>query len=287
MSVTSPTPPASRGAVRRLLATRRGTLALAGLCSLVAAAVLMAFLTRYRDSLAADAKPTPVLVAKALIEKGTSGDLLAEERLFESVERAARDVKEGAIADPALIAGKVTAADIYPGQQITAESFTAAPTTVLPKLSGDQRAIAVPIDHAHGLVGQVESGDHVDVLASYGSSNEATGQSQGIVKTVLQDALVLRAGAQPIEGGNEGKEAEKSIVLRATDREAVMLAHVADNGKVWVVLRPAAGAEQSKLQSATRESVLRGTAKSRTPGFKTTIKKVDEDTITVTGKATP
>ena len=281
MTTTTTKSPAAR--LRRTLSTRRGTLAVAGVCALIAAAVLMVFLSRYRESVDSAAAPTPVLVATSLIQKGTSGDVLAEKGQFETVTRAAEDVKDGGVADPELLAGKVAKTDIYPGQQLTASSFVASTGTVLPKLAEDQRAIAVPIDEAHGLVGQVQTGDHVDVLASYTTTNSATGQGQGVVKTMLQDKLVLRAGAQPIDGSDEGNAADKSIILRVGDREAVSLAHAADNGKVWVLLRPAAGAKQSRPQAATLDSILPGSGGPN--GFKTTIKKKG-DTVTVTGGPT-
>jgi Flp pilus assembly protein CpaB len=280
---TTTTKTRSPGArLRRTLSTRRGTLAVAGVCALTAAAVLMVFLSRYKDSVSEAAAPTPVLVATSLIQKGTSGDIIAEKRQFETVTRAAEDIKEGALTDPGLLAGKVTTADIYPGQQITDATFAASTGTVLPKLADDERAIAVPVDEVHGLVGQVQTGDHVDLLASYSTSNSATGQGQGIVKTLLQDKLVLRAGAQPIEGSNEG-EADKSVIVRVTDREAVTLAHAGDNGRVWVLLRPAAGAKQSRPYTATLDSVMSG---SDGPArFKATIKK-QGNTVTVTGGPT-
>src|SRR4051794_33170508 len=283
-TTTTATTRSPQAHLRRLLATRRGTLALAGVCALIAAGALVLFLSRYRESVKGAAAPTPVLVASSLIQKGTSGDILAEKHQFETVTRTAETVKQGAIADPALLAGKVTTADVYPGQQLTAASFVAATGTVLPKLADAERAIAVPVDEAHGLAGQVRTGDHVDVLASYTTSNSATGQGQGVVKTLLQDKLVLRAVAQPIDGGDEGKAADKSIILRVSDREAVPLAHAADNGKVWVLLRPAAEAKQSPPAAASIDSVLRGGRQA--PGFKATIKQTDSKTVTVTGRST-
>jgi pilus assembly protein CpaB len=279
---TSPTT-LSPGRVRRLLATRRGTLALAAVCALVAAAVLMVFLSRYKDSVSEAAAPTPVLVATSLIQKGTSGDILAEKQQFETVTRAAEDVKEGALTDPALLAGKVTTADIYPGQQMTAATFVASTGTVLPKLADNERAIAVPVDQVHGLVGQVQTGDRVDLLASYATISGATGQGQGIVKTLLQNKLVLRAGAQPIEGGNEADEAKESIIVRVTDREAVSLAHAADNGKVWVLLRPGAEAKQSKPHTATFDSIVSGS--DEPVKFEAKIEQ-QGNTVTVTGGPT-
>ena len=287
MATTTPTPPtrSPRARARSMLATRRGTLAVAGVCALIAAAVLMVFLSRYRESVEGAAAPTPVLVATSLIQKGTSGDVLAEKNKFETVTRAAEDVKEGGIADPALLAGKVTTADIYPGQQLTASSFVASTGTVLPKLADSERAIAVPIDEAHGLVGQVQSGDHVDVLASYTTSSSATGQGQGVVKTLLQDKLVLRAGAQPTEGGDEGEAADKSIILRVSDREAVCSRTPPTTGRSGSCCARAAGAKESAPQTASLDSVLRGGKK--LPGFKATIKQTDKNTVTITGGPTP
>jgi Flp pilus assembly protein CpaB len=273
----------ARGRLQRLLTTRRGTLALAGLCALIAAALLMVFLARYRNSLTEAAAPTPVLVATSLVQKGMSGSVLAEKRAFEVIERKAEDVKQGAVADPALLRDKVAAVDIYPGQQITAAAFTTATGTVLPKLADDQRAISLPVDHEHGLIGQVQTGDHVDVLASYGDT-AAAGQAggSGVIRTLLQDLLVLRAPKQPIEGSDEGEGADSSIVVRASDKEAARLAHAADFGKVWILLRPAANAKESKPVTVDQTAALAGS----NTGFKATIER-NGDTVTVTGGPTP
>jgi pilus assembly protein CpaB len=278
------TPTLSLGRIQRLLATRRGTLTLALVCAMLAAAVLMIFLTRYRSSLNEAAAPTPVLVVKSLIQKGTSGDVLAEKQLFETIMRPAEDVKQGALADPALLQGKVAATDIYPGQQITAASFTAGTGTVLPKLADDQRAIALPVDGTHGLIGQVQTGDHVDVLTSYGTNGmSATGQpgGSGVVRTLLQDVLVLRAGAQPIEGSQE--KADESIIVRATDQEAAQLAHAADYGKLWVILRPGGNAKENDPTVVTQAGATKA---GKGPRFRATIRQ-QGDTTTITGSARP
>src|SRR5262245_59699825 len=102
-----------RARIQRTLSTRRGTLGLACVCALIAAGVLMLFLSRYRESVDAAAAPTPVLVASALIQKGTSGDVLAEKKQFETVTRAAEDVKQGGIADPQLLSGNAATTEIY------------------------------------------------------------------------------------------------------------------------------------------------------------------------------
>ena len=58
---------------RRLLATRKGTVVVAGLCALIAAAILIVALDRYRHNINTSGNQETVLVASGLIQKGTAG----------------------------------------------------------------------------------------------------------------------------------------------------------------------------------------------------------------------
>ena len=53
----------------KLLATRGGTILVAGIAAILSAGALLAYLNRYRESVSAGAQPMTVLVAKSLIEK--------------------------------------------------------------------------------------------------------------------------------------------------------------------------------------------------------------------------
>jgi len=46
------------------------------------------------------------------------------------------------------------------------------------------------------------------------------------------------------------------VVLRTTYREAAEIAWAVDNGKIWVVLRPRAGATVKRAQLITPEALL-------------------------------
>jgi hypothetical protein len=48
------------------------------------------------------------------------------------------------------------------------------------------------------------------------------------------------------------------VTLRASAQEATELAFAADNGKLWIVLRPAAGAREVKPSLVSANSVLFG-----------------------------
>jgi Flp pilus assembly protein CpaB len=145
-----------------------------------------------------------------------------------------------------VLHGEVATTNIYPGQQITASDFTTA-SGITSELTATTRAVSVPVDSAHGLVGFVHTGDHVEVLASY---TGGVANSRGTVTNLIQDVLVLSAPSSS-GGGVGGGGNNSDIVLRVSNHDAASVAYAADNGKVWVVLRPPLGASNSQSQSAS------------------------------------
>src|SRR6266516_47918 len=144
----------------RLFATRGGTIAVGLFAALLALLILLLYLSNYRSSIRSSSAPVPVLVAKRLIPQGTAGDVLGSSGGFEATEVPKGDVKEGALSDPAVLRGRVALADLYPGQQLTLADFTpTAVATLGARLTGKQRAMSIPIDTVHGMIGQVVPGD--------------------------------------------------------------------------------------------------------------------------------
>jgi Flp pilus assembly protein CpaB len=244
---------------QRMLATRRGTIGAGVAAAVIAAFVLLLYLNQYRSSVTESSAPVTVLVAKQLIEKGTLGDTIGIKERFQTTEASRSELKDGAISDPAALRGRVAVQDIYPGQQLTIADFSAARSDSLGATITDrQRAIAVPLDAAHGIVGHIKEGDRVDLFAGFnvivrGSSGFSA--PTPVVKVVMQNALVLDPGS---EGSSLSGSKESNIVLRTTRDEAAQIAWAVDNGKVWVVLRPRAGAPIEKPGVVTAESVLLG-----------------------------
>ena len=96
--------------------------------AVLAGILLLVYLNQYRNSVSGDNAPTSVIVAKALIPAGTSGTIIGAKPLYQPTTLPKKEVKVGAIADPAYINGRVAVADILPGQQMTTADFT-VPTT--------------------------------------------------------------------------------------------------------------------------------------------------------------
>jgi Flp pilus assembly protein CpaB len=235
-----------------LLSTRKGTLLIGGAAAVLAAILLIVYLNRYRSSLNSSNATATVLVAKKLIQKGAPGDIVASNRQFQVADIARRDLKAGAITDPGSLAGLVATHDIYPGQQFTASDFQVAPAGSLQtRLTGKQRAIAIPFDGAHGLTGGITDGDHVDIYV--GIPVVGTAGSQPALKLLMQNALVLRTAATGAPSG--------TVVLRGTGRQTAELAWAADNGRLWLVLRPASGAKPQRPGLVTAQRLVAGTGR--------------------------
>ena len=137
---------------RKMLGTRKGTIIVAAVCAVIAATILIVALNNYRDSVSSSNNQETVLVASNLIQKGTSGDAIASEQLFQPKSVAAKQVTTGAIADTAQLHGRVAVADIFPGQQLTAADFTSN-GGLASQLAPTQRAMTISVDPSHGMVG--------------------------------------------------------------------------------------------------------------------------------------
>ena len=243
---------------RDLLSTRRGTVFVGMLAALVAAGALMYYLDNYRDSVGDSARPVTVLVAKELIEKGTSGEVIARNEIFRREAVPKSEAKHGAVVDPGALTGKVATQTVYPGQQLTSGAFGKSVEGVRSQLSGFERAISVPVDEAHGLIGQVKEGDRVDVLASFQTQREGSGLNRPVVRTLVQSAVVLEAPKSASSSSTSGNRADKEVILRVTDKQAQAMAFTADHGKVWITLRPPTRAKQSPVKVVSLDALLVG-----------------------------
>jgi pilus assembly protein CpaB len=231
----------STSLTRRIFATRSGTLAIGVIAAALAALLLLVYLNRYRNNLNAQNAAVSVLVAKSLIQKGTPGDLIGTKSLFQATSVPKAQLKTGALTDPSTLRGLVALTDIFPGQQLTIQSFGVVRAgAVASQLSAFERAVAIPVDATHGLIGEVQPGDHVDVLVGLSG-----GTAGSIIKTLLQNVPVLLT-----TGG--------SLTLRVSDAQASRLAWASDNGKIWVTLRPPAGARQSTPRIVSLSTVVLG-----------------------------
>jgi Flp pilus assembly protein CpaB len=243
------------------LSSKNASIVAAIVTALVAGLVIVFFLNQYRDGVNNDGVPTPVVVATQLIEKGASGDVAGSQSQFKTTEVPRDQLKAGAVTDPATLKGKVAVAQIVPGQQITETDFRAAGNGVITQLDPKERAITIAIDSAHGSLGNVAVGDHVDVLAGFVLDSGA-GAQRAVMRIIMQDVTVLGVPAAPeggpIGGGGNAQGAQ-GVTLQVKSNAVAKLAFASDNGKIWLALRPQNGESQIRTPLVGFASLLTDT----------------------------
>jgi Flp pilus assembly protein CpaB len=231
------------------VSTRSGALTVAAIAAVIAAILVFAAINSARNSGGGASASVRVLVANQLIAKGSSAQALGEEHLFRTATVTKDSRVSGAITDLSQIDGRVASHDIYPGQQITTAAFGASGGALTSKLSGADRAVTVSLDSAHGLSGAVATGDRVDVIVGF-NVNRRVGGTSAVTKLLAPNVLVLKTGDNSSGSGD--------VTLRVSDDMAPKIAFAADNGKIWLVLRPAAGAKETAPKVVSVDTLLFG-----------------------------
>ena len=78
---------------------------------------------------------------------------------------------------------------------------------------------------------------------------------QPIIKLLMRDVPILRA---PIGGSGAAGSSGGEIVVKVRDDKAAQLAYAADNGTLWLMLRPQAGATNTPIPLVTMGTVILG-----------------------------
>jgi pilus assembly protein CpaB len=242
--------------IRRFAGTRRGAIIIAAVSAALAGMLLLAFVSQYKKDVQAGTLEQPALVADRLIPKGTAGSVVASDGLFRPTSVQKESLKSGALASAAMLQGKVATRDVYPGEQLTAADFAASADPLRSPLRGVQRAMEVPIDSAHGMAGALRAGDKVDILAGFNAAGASTGRGRPELRTLATDVLVLKAAEDSAK--TQRANAEAKLAVRLPADQAAKVAFASDNGMVWFILRPPAGAKDPAPSSVTLDALLAG-----------------------------
>jgi pilus assembly protein CpaB len=239
-----------------MLGTPRRTV-IAGVVALVLAAILLlAYLSHYRNSVKSANSNVSVLRAKVFIPKGTTAISLAQKGSFEPASLPKSELKTGAVTDAAQIQNEVALTDIYPGQQLTVTDFGVTATSSA--LSGSSqllgtgpttgawRAVSIAgLDTAHGISPQAQTDDHVDVYV----------QLSGALALLMQNVLILQAPGQVATGTTA--PTSTTYVLRVPTKLAPKFIFAAQNGTLWFALRPQKGAKPAGRGPVTSSTFFR------------------------------
>jgi pilus assembly protein CpaB len=264
----------------RVFTSRFGAAGAAIVLALAAAALVVVYMQNHDTGLKSSNGDVTVLVATRTIPEFTPANQVIDGKMFREDKVSAAAVADGAITDPDDLKGLVARNDVYPGEQLTTNQFQRSDTTsVAVKLQADQRAIAFPVDPASGMIGQLQSGDHVDVVATFdvlpvGKNGVPLTGAQAIplTRTIVSDALVLTApqASSTTSGGHGDSAHGPSLTLAIGTDQVNSILFAQQKGSIWFALRPPGSAKDVGDKIVDVDAVLRGVAEARTPVLRLT-----------------
>ena len=226
--------------------------------AVVAALLTMYYVSNYERSVRADETNVAIWVAARDIPAGTPGASAVQKGMLKKSEIVRRSVVPGAISNPTQLDGLVSADKVLAGEQVTSRRFVApSERGINAQLKGTQRAMSIPGDKDQLLVGTLQNGDRVDVVATFAAPE--SGQLN-FTRIVLRDIEVLRAPTSNAAAAEKLASADgaHSVMLKVTDTQVQKLHWAFSNAKEWhLELRPATDAADSPENVESWYSMLR------------------------------
>jgi pilus assembly protein CpaB len=208
------------------------------LCSALAGASMHALLARAAEAATGGGPQVPVVIAASAIPRGTrvsAGDLRVSE-----VPRAY--AAPGSFARVSQAAGRVALAALAPGEAVTETRLARVRAGPVASLTPEGlRAFAVPTSLP---AGSLVAGDHVDVLATFGSGQPHTETAAAGVEVlmVLGPGPVsdgTRSVTPGLEAGATGASPTITLVLLVSSDQEEGLAFASTYATLSVAIAPA------------------------------------------------
>jgi Flp pilus assembly protein CpaB len=222
----------------------------------LAAVLTLFYVANYKRHVQQDEKHAPVLVAVRDIPVGTTGSEVANRKFVAVHDVARRNIVPGAFFETKQVGKLVATERIYAGEQITSQRFRPVEERgIRAKLKGNVRALQVPGDPNQLLTGTLNSGDHVDVVATW-KFPEAS--QNHVSRVILRDLLVLR-GPQAVGASSKltsRPNESNSVLLAVTDSQAQKLFWAMRNGEWSLQLRAPRKSADSPENVETAASLL-------------------------------
>jgi Flp pilus assembly protein CpaB len=244
-----------------VLTYRVRNIGIAAALALLAAMFTFFYVSNYKNHVQQGQELVDVYVASHDIPAGTSGTEAAGSLAHKRVERTS--VVPGAISDPTQIKRLVATQEIFSGEQVSTKRFE--PLTqqgIRGQLKGNLRAIVVPGDANQLLLGTLQDGDRIDVVASW---TYPEGAQLHVSRTVLRDIKVLRAPAESKVQSHLGSAGNTpyAAILAISDTQSRKLFWMMKNGEWSFELRPLTKATDSVEGFDTSDTIFKAGIKGR------------------------
>ncbi len=218
------------------------------------------YLTAQKRNILAKGQPQSVLVASRHIEPWTR----VTEDMLRRTDIPAEYLNPGAVRDAEEVVGQMSLAPISKGEQITANKFTPGEKGLSLHVPTGRRAFPLMLDDASLFAGNLNPGDHVDVLGTF-NIMESEQRYYNFTSTLLANIKVLSVGSRTGPKQEKKKDnqlapayQEKNIVsLLLTPQESLLLSYCAERGVINLSLRSPHDEEQIDTETITLEELLK------------------------------
>jgi Flp pilus assembly protein CpaB len=218
------------------------------------------YVSSYKENVQKSEASIGILVAAKDIPPGTPGDEALKDKLVTTKQVEQNAVAPGTFTEPAQIEKLLTTDQIYAGEQITASRFRPeAQRGPRAELKGTMRAVQVPGDVNQLLVGTLEEGDHIDVVADidYKVVTGSRDVERTATRVTLRDILVLKTpDADELGAITDGSKDEAAVQLALTDSQSQKLFYAMKNGEWTLALRPPVRSADSPESVEVVETIL-------------------------------
>ncbi len=202
----------------------------------VGTGLLVTYVRSAEDRALEGEKRVSVLVVTDTIPKGTKAEDIAGKVKTEQVPT--KVMANGAIATLGPIAGRVSAVDLLPGEQLVSTRF-ATPSAASAKTTAPPASlqVTVALDAVRALGGRVREGDSVGVLMSFDDP-----ETTHLVLQKVPVTDVRTAEGAPVTGTVANTSATPvgsflvTLALDAPSVEKVVFA--AEHGRLWLSWEP-------------------------------------------------
>ncbi len=210
--------------------------------------LLVAYVRSAEDRALEGERTASVLVVTDTIPKGTKAEDIAAKVRTEQVPT--KVMANGALATLGPIAGRVSAVELLPGEQLVQTRF-ATPASLSTKTTAPAGSlqVTVALDAVRALGGRVREGDSVGVLMSFEDP-----ETTHLVLQKVPVTDVRTAEGVPVTGRLDGTTPVGTfMVTLAVDAPAAeKVVFAAEHGRMWLSWEPKDAVESgTKVQTKT------------------------------------
>jgi pilus assembly protein CpaB len=174
-------------------------------------------------------QPVRVLIAKKVIPAGTTGAAAAADGSLSSSVIAAAAVAPGALSTITPVAGEITLAPIYPGEQILAAKFGKA---------GDSSALSIPDSQTMAVSVSLGDTQRVDGYVVPGSTVAIYLTANSQTRLLIPRIEVIAIGSRTLvpSSGQNSTSSSDVVTFAVTADQAQKLIYAQSAGSLYLTL---------------------------------------------------